>query len=159
MNAALQAVMAATRSETKELQKENSDRIEKDFVVNNWQFFAENKGTVKGALFNGHPKTGTELLQGLGINNAVIHKVKKEVLLRSFINMEESEIFKTFLNDVKTYQELTAFFVVNKTALVMSNTVPLIAPGKFIHKFPSQGKLNDIYWQWAHILLEKVRFY
>ena len=73
--------------------------------------------------------------------------------------MEESEIFKTFLTDVKTYQELTAFFVVNKTALVMSNTVPLIVPGKFIHKFPSQGKLNDIYWQWAHLLLEKVRFY
>lgn len=158
VNEALMAVMRATRSEAKELQKENEAKIEKDFVVNNWQFFAEDKGTVKSALFN-HPKNGTELLQTLGINNVVIHKVKKDVLLKSLIDTEKSEIFKQFLDDVKVYQEVTTFFVVNKTALAMSNIVPLTVPGTFIHKFPSQGKLNDIYWQWSHNLLGKVRFY
>ena len=151
-------LLKAVRNEQKVLTAEHSTSIEKDFIVNNWQFFAENKGAVKSALFQ-HPNTGTELLQTLGLQNVTIHKVKKEVLVKSVIKMENSEIFTTFLEDVKTFRELTAFFVVSKKALVMSNNQILKVPGKFIHKLESNGNLPDIYWQWAEDLIGKVRFY
>lgn len=152
-------LLQAIKSENKVLKQERNSDIEKDFIVNNWQFFAETKGAVKGALFQYHPKDGNELLHVMGMPQLAIHKVKKEVLVSAVMEMEGSEIFKKFLQDVKDKGECTAFFVVGKRAIIMSNAMPLVVPGKFIHKFQSQGKLNDIYWQWADNLKEKVRFY
>lgn len=148
----------AVNAEQKVLNEEHNTNIEKDFVVNNWSFFAESKGAVKSALFQ-HPNTGTELLQTLGLQNVTIHKVKKDVLVKSVLKMENSEIFNKFLEEVKIFRELTVFFVVEKKALVMSNNQILKVPGKFIHKLESNGTLPDIYWQWAEDLAGKVRFY
>lgn len=148
----------AIHDEQKVLDKEKDLNIEKSFVIDNWQFFADNKGTVKGALFNS-PKSGTEMLQILGIQNVVIKKIKQDVLVKSVIRMEKSPVFESFLKDVQLYKEVTTFFVVGKKALVMSNNQILKVPGKFIHRFESQGALNDIYWMWSDDLLGKVRFY
>lgn len=152
-------LIKAMRSEKKELAKEQSFSIEKDFIVNNWQFFAETKGAVKGALFQYNPQTGNELLQVLGLPQTAIHKVKKDDFVKSIMEMEGSVIFNLFLQDVQDKGEVTSFYVVNTKAIVMSNAIPLVVPGKFIHKFQSQGKLNDIYWQWADNLKGKVRLF
>ena len=154
-----QELLKAIKSENKVLRQEQSFDIEKDFIVNNWQFFAETKGAVKGALFQYAPQTGTELLQVLGLPQAVIHKVKKEELVKAVMEMETSEVFKLFLQDVQDHGECVSYFVVSKRAIIMSNAMPLVVPGKFIHKFQSQGKLNDIYWQWADNMKGKLRLY
>ena len=44
------ALIKAIKSESKVLQKEQQSELEKDFIVENWQFFAETKGAVKGAF-------------------------------------------------------------------------------------------------------------
>ena len=154
-----QELIKAIKSENKVLQKEHNFEIEKAFIVNNWQFFAETKGAVKGALFKYQPKNGNELMSAMGLLQVCFHKVPKETLIKAVMEMAGSEIFNMFLRDVQDKGECTSFFVVQKRALVVSNNMPLIVPGKSIHKFPSQGKLNDIYWQWADSLKERIRFY
>lgn len=152
-------LIAAIKSESKVLQKEQQSELEKDFIVENWQFFADTKGAVKGALFKAHPKNGNELMEALGISQVCFHKVPKELVVRAVMELSGTEVFKMFLKDVQDKGECTSFFVVQKRAMVISNSVPLVVPGKTIHKFPSQGKLNDIYWQWADNLKERIRFY
>ena len=151
-------LLKATRTELKTLDSDRGNQVEKDFILSNWQFFAEDKGAVKGALFQ-HPKTGNELLQTLGIQNVTIHKVTKEALVKSVLKMEGSEIFNAFMEDVKVFKELTAIFIVSKRALMMSNNQVFNVPGKFMHKLESTGNLPDIYWQWAENLAGKVSFY
>lgn len=153
------ALIKAIKSETRELQKEQKLEIEKDFIVDNWQFFAETKGAVKGALLKVHPKNGNELMEALGIPQVCFHKVSKEALIKAVMELADSDIFELFLKDVQDKGECTSFFVVQKRAIAVSNSMPLVVPGKTIHKFPSQGKLNDIYWQWADNLKERIRFY
>lgn len=153
------ALLKAVKSEMKVLNKEKENQKEVDFIVDNWQFFAEDKGTIKRALFSCHPNNGTELLQELGLMQVVTHKIKQDVLVKSVLRMEGSPLFEQFLRDVSTYSEVTSFFILGKRALVMSNSQILKVPGKFIHKFESQGQLKDIYWQWAEDILGKVMFY
>lgn len=151
-------LLKAVSAEQKVSNKEHETDIEKQFVVDNWAFFAEDKGAVKGALFQ-HPKDGTELVQTLGIQNMVIRKVKREVLVSALVKMDGSDIFKLFMKDVQDFREVTTFFVLGKRALVMSNSKILKVPGKFTHKLESSGTLPDIYYMWAEDLLGKERFY
>ena len=151
-------LLKAVSDEQKVQSKEREVNVEKQFVVDNWEFFAEDKGAVKGALFQ-HPKDGTELVQMLGLQNVVIRKIKKEVLVSALVKMDGSDVFKLFMKDVQDFREVTTFFVLGKRALVMSNSRVLKVPGKFTHKLESSGTLPDIYYIWADELKGKERFY
>ena len=155
----ISAVLAkAIRDEQKALSKEKEVQKEKDFIMENWMFFAEEKGAVKSALF-AHPDNGNEVLQTLGLQNVVIKKVKNEDLVKSLLRMEKSVLLNKFFDEVKLYRELTVFFVTGKRALVMSNNQILKVPGRFCHKLESEGNLPDIYYMWAEDLKGKVTFY
>lgn len=137
------ALMSAIASETKVLAEQSERNIEKAFIVDNWSLFSENRWAVK-QLYK-EASTADEMLMQLNVN-ARVHKISKEDYTKALIDMENSEVFKTFLDDISQTGSGTSFFVVSKKAIAISNAYILSSRGKFIHKLPSEGKLNDIYY-------------
>lgn len=152
-------LLIALAKEQRERIKSKNNREEVDFMLKNWQIFAESKSDIYAAIKGTINLKGSELCSLLGLGEVFVEKCKDCELLAFCYSSKGSKLYKKFITQVTLSKNCTIFFVAGKKAIVVSNKAQLTVDKDFNHRFPSLGSLSDIYWSPVANIAETMRVY
>lgn len=152
-------LLKAIQSETKALIESSTSKVETDFILKNWQVFAENKSQIYGCLKHQKNLTGQGLLDLLGLNNCYIERVSKQQLLAACYSFKDSDLYKTYMKYIQRSKSGTAFFIVYTSGIVVTNQFSLEKENMITHILKGNDKVNDLYWAPVKDVSDILRVY
>lgn len=154
------ALLKAIDQEEKAFYESVKERVIIDFIVDNWFIFTEKKGSVYACLRGTHQLEGQELIDLLGLENILVKKVEKKQIVAVCLAGTKSELFKEACSFASKHKgSVTAFFILGKSALVMTNQYELRPEGNFLHKLEGRDRINDMYWACVEDVKTTLRVY